>query len=204
MGLQVRLDQRFPGPQNGNRFDFLVDEGMMAAYLLMVLAVLSRVAPFPGMDFTAVGAGLLYFGARRPLREMALPVLALMGTDLYLTIFAYHYPWHTSEYLAKWVCWAAMVVLGRILLRKQVTVTRVVAAPVIASTSFFLITNYAAWVTMPWLYPHTMAGLGTCYVAALPFYRNDLLSTTLITAVAFGVPLVVAKMAEHRAQKMAA
>ncbi len=52
---------------------------MMAAYLLLVLAVLSRVVPFPGMNFTAVGAGLLYFGARRPLREVALPLLALMG-----------------------------------------------------------------------------------------------------------------------------
>jgi len=179
-------------------------EGLMAAYLLIVLAVLSRVVPFPGMNFTAVGAGLLYFGARRPLREMPLPVLALMGTDVYLTVFAYHYPWHTSEYLIKWVCWVAMIVLGRILLSKRVTVARVLGAPVIASTSFFLITNYAAWMTMPWLYPHTAAGLGACYVAALPFYRNDLLSTTLITAVAFGVPVLVRKMAELRAQKIAA
>jgi hypothetical protein len=38
----------------------------------------------------------------------------------------------------------------------------------------------------------------------LPFYRNDLLSTTAITAVAFGLPALAAKMAEHRAAKMAA
>jgi hypothetical protein len=176
----------------------------MAAYLLIVLAVLSRVVPFPGMNFTAVGAGLLYFGARRPLREMALPVLALMGTDFYLTVFAYHYPWHTGAYLVQWACWSAMILLGRVLLSKHVTVARVLGAPVIASTSFFFITNYAAWVMMPWLYPHTAAGLGTCYVAALPFYRNDLLSTTLITVVAFGAPALVAKMTEHRAQKIAA
>jgi hypothetical protein len=175
---------------------------MMGAYLLLVLAVLSRVVPFPGMNFTAVGAGLLYFGARRPLREMALPVLALMGTDVYLTIFAYHYPWHTSQYLISWAWYVAVVVLGRILLKK-VTVTRVVAAPVLASTSFFLISNYAVWVASV-MYPHTMAGLGVCYAAALPFYRNDLLSTTLITVVAFGAPVLVARMTEHRAEKMAA
>jgi len=175
----------------------------MAAYLLLVLAVLSRVVPFPGMNFTAVGAGLLYFGARRPLREMALPVLALMGTDYYLTAFAYHYPWHTSAYLITWAWYAGVVVLGRILLRKQVTVTRVLSAPVLASTSFFLISNYAVWVGSL-LYPHTMAGLGACYAAALPFYRNDLLSTTLITVVAFGTPVLVSKVSEHRAQKIAA
>jgi hypothetical protein len=175
----------------------------MAAYLLIVLAVLSRVVPFPGMNFTAVGAGLLYFGARRPLREMALPVLALMGTDFYLTVFAYHYPWHTSGYLITWAWYAAVVVLGRILLSKRVTVTRVLGGPVLASTSFFAISNYAVWVGSA-MYPHTMAGLGACYAAALPFYRNDLLSTTLITVVAFGAPALVAKMAEHRAAKIAA
>jgi len=175
----------------------------MGAYLLVVLGVLSRAVPFPGMNFTAEGASLLYFGARRPLREMALPLLAFMGTDVYLTVFAYHYPWHTSSYLITWAWYAGVVVLGRVLLRKQVTVTRVLAAPVIAATSFFLISNYAVWVGSL-LYPHTIAGLSACYAAALPFYRNDLLSTTLITVVAFGVPVVVQKMSEHRAHKLAA
>jgi hypothetical protein len=173
----------------------------MAAYLLMVLAVLSRVVPFPGMNFTAVGAGLLYFGARRPLREMALPVLALMGTDYYLTTFAYHYPWRASSYLITWAWYAAVVVLGRILLSQRITVTRVVGAPVLASTSFFAISNYAFWA---WagntMYPHTAAGLGACYVAALPFYRNDLVSTTAITAVAFGVPVLVRDWTSRRAR----
>jgi hypothetical protein len=175
----------------------------MAAYLLVVLGVLSRVVPFPGMNFTAEAASLLYFGARRPMREMVLPVLAFMATDFYLTVFAYHYPWHTSQYLIAWAWYAAVVVLGRILLSRHVTVPRVLGAPVLASTSFFLISNYAVWVGST-LYPHTMAGLGACYVAALPFYRNDLLSTTLITVVAFGVPVLAARVSEHRAQKLAA
>jgi hypothetical protein len=176
---------------------------MMGAYLLLVLAVLSRVVPFPGMNFTAVGAGLLYFGARRPLREMALPVLALMGTDYYLTVFAYRYPFHTSAYLITWAWYAAVVVLGRILLSKQVTVPRVIGGPVLATTSFFAVSNYAVWAGSI-IYPHTAAGLGACYVAALPFYRNDLLSTTLITVVAFGAPVLVRKLNEQRAHKMAA
>ncbi len=171
----------------------------MAAYLLMVLAVLSRVVPFPGMNFTAVGAGLLYFGARRPLREMALPLLALMGTDFYLTKFAYHYPWHTSAYLITWAWYAAAIVLGRIMLKRKVMVTRVVGAPVLASTSFFVVSNYAVWMGGT-MYPHTMAGLGACYIAALPFYRNDLLSTTLIIAVAFGAEALVRDWSSRRAR----
>lgn len=168
----------------------------MAAYLLVVLAVLSRVIPHPWMNFTAVGAGLLYFGARRPLREMALPVLALIGTDCYLTMAFYHYPFHASAYFVTWAWYAAIVVLGRILLR-QVSVTRVLAAPVLASTSFFLISNYVVWMGSL-LYPHTMAGLTACYAAALPFYRNDLLSTTLITGLAFGLPILARRLTEQR------
>ena len=39
----------------------------MPAYLLIALAILTRVAPHPGwFSFTAVGGALLFFGARRP------------------------------------------------------------------------------------------------------------------------------------------
>jgi hypothetical protein len=170
----------------------------MGAYLLIVVAVLSRVLPHPWLNFTAVGGGLLFFGARRPLREAIVPVLAMMGTDVWLTMAFYHYPWHTSAYLVTWFWYAAVVVLGRILLR-QVTVTRVLAAPVIASTSFFLVSNYAVWVGGT-MYPHTMGGLTACYVAGLPFYRNDVLSTLLVTGLAFGLPAMAHRMAGQRAR----
>jgi len=175
----------------------------MAAYLLIVLAVVSRVVPHAWMNFTAVGAGLLYFGARRPLREMALPVLSLMATDYYLTVFAYHYPWHASAYLITWVWYAAVVVLGRIMLKRQVTVTRVIGATVLASTSFFLVSNYAFWVG-GMMYPHTMAGLGACFVAGLPFYRNDLLSTAVVTGLAFVLGVLAKRLNEQRVHKITA
>jgi hypothetical protein len=41
------------------------------------------------------------------------------------------------------------------------------------------------------MYPHTMGGLGACFVAGLPFYRNDLISTALVAGAAFGVPVLV-------------
>lgn len=175
----------------------------MGAYLLIVVAVLSRVMPHPWMNFTAVGGGLLYFGAKRPLREMLLPVSALIATDYFLTVFFYGYAFHTSEYLVTWGWYAAVVVLGRILLRRQATVGRLIAAPVLASTSFFALSNFAVWAAWP-TYPHTLAGLGACYVAGLPFYANDVLSTTLVTGLAFGLPMLAKKMAEMRTQKVAA
>jgi hypothetical protein len=46
----------------------------------------------------------------------------------------------------------------------------VIGSALASSLVFYLTTNFAHW----WLtndYPHTLAGLAACYVAALPFYR---------------------------------
>ena len=175
----------------------------MGAYLLIVVAVLSRVLPHPWMNFTAVGGGLLYFGAKRPLREMALPLLALMATDYFLTVFFYRYPWHTSEYLVTWAWYAGAIVLGRILLSRTVNAGRLAGAAVLASTSFFAVSNFTVWAAWP-TYPHTLAGLAACYAAGLAFYGNDLVSTALVTGLAFGLPMLARKMAEMRAARLAA
>jgi len=169
----------------------------MSAYLLILLAVLSRVAPHPAwLNFTAVGGSLLYFGARRPLRQAILPVALLAATDYYLTVYAYSYPFHISAYLVTWAWYAGIILLGRVLLAKQVSSLRVGTAVAIAPTSFFLITNFAAWIGSP-LYPQTFAGLGMSYVAGLPFYRNDLISTALVTGLAFGLPALARQLGAH-------
>ena len=169
----------------------------MSAYLWVLAAVLSRVIPHPWFSFTAVGAGLLYFGAKRSLRWMFVPVLALAATDYYLTVFAYSYPFHVASYLVTWAWYAAVVVLGALLLKKKVSVLRVGSGAVLASTSFFVVSNYAVWVGSV-MYPHTMAGLATCMAAGLPFYRNDLASTLVFSALAFGLPALARRMGENR------
>ena len=41
------------------------------------------------------------------------------------------------------------------------------------------------------MYPRTLDGLAACLAAGVPFYRNDLVSTGLFLAIAFGVPVLV-------------
>ncbi len=169
----------------------------MSAFLWVIAAVLSRVIPHPWLNFTAVGAGLLFFGSKRSLRWMWIPVAALAATDYYLTVFAYNYPFHLTDYLVTWAWYAAVVVLGALLLKKKVSVLRVGSGAVLASTSFFVVSNYAVWVGSA-MYPHTLAGLMTCFAAGLPFYRNDVASTLAFSALAFGLPVLGRKMAESR------
>ncbi|HUY94491.1 MAG TPA: DUF6580 family putative transport protein [Terracidiphilus sp.] len=172
----------------------------MPAYLLLLAAVLSRVVPHaPWFNFTAVGGALLYFGARRPIRELLAPLAALIATDFCLTVFSYHYAFHLQDYILTWSWYAGAIVLGRVLLSGRITLPRFAAAVIAGPTSFFLLSNFSVWLTGT-MYPMTGAGLLACYTAALPFhgFENDLASTVVVAGLAFGVPVLVRRLRTER------
>ena len=174
----------------------------MIAYLLILLAVLSRylvAGHFQLLNFTAVTGGLIYFGAKRSWREMVGPLFILMASDYCLTTFTYHYAFHWQMYIPTWIWYVAAMVLGQILLKSKTTWVRVAAGAILGPTAFWIISNFAVWSVSSGpasisLYPHTFAGLVACYVAAIPFYGNDLAATSLVLAAAFGVPVLVKKL----------
>ena len=50
---------------------------------------------------------------------------------------------------------------------------------------FFILTNLGVWA-FDTLYPKTIGGLMDCYVMAIPFFGNTLLSSLFYSAVLFG------------------
>jgi hypothetical protein len=180
----------------------------MLAYLVLLLAVLSRILPHAfhavSWNFTAVGGGLLFFGSRmnaangRPTwvtaARLASALAVLIATDYYLTIFAYGYSFHAREYVVTWLWYAAVCLIGMEILHKP-TLLRVAAGVLASSTSFFLLSNFMFWIGWP-AYPHTLAGLAACYTAAIPFYRNDVVSTAITAGALFGLPVLAARIAE--------
>lgn len=170
----------------------------MAAYLVLLLAVLSRILPYSfhsvNLGFTAVGGGLLFFGARRSRWQTVFAVMALMATDYYLTVYAFSYPFHAADYMVTWGWEAAVCLMGYYMLRKKSTGLRVAGAVMASSTSFFIASNFVVWVGSA-MYPHTAAGLGACYVAAIPFYANDVISTAITAGALFGLPALARSIA---------
>jgi hypothetical protein len=169
----------------------------MFSYLFVLGALFSRVLSIPGFGFTAVGAALLYFGARRSPRFFLLPVVVFAAMDYYLTTFAYGYAFRIQDYAVTWAWYLGACWIGYALLRKRVNAGRVVGAALGSSTSFFLVSNFAVWAMMP-TYPHTPGGLSACYIAGLPFYRNDVIATMLLTAAVFGLPALARRFVELR------
>jgi hypothetical protein len=170
----------------------------MLAYVFVLLGVFSRylvLSHVSWLNFTAVGGSLLFFGARRSWREMFIPLAAFMVSDYCLTTYTYHYPFRWQGYVITWAWYLMAMVLGQILLHAKTNFLRGAAAAILGPTSFFIASNYAVWAGGN-LYPHTLAGLGACYVAAIPFYRNDLLSTSLFLAAAFAIEALLRKVRE--------
>lgn len=171
----------------------------MIAFLVLLAAALSRLLPhaFHGtaVNFTAVGAGLLYFGSRRP-RWQAIFAVALMAlTDAYLTRVVYGFPFHIQSYLITWLWYGLVCFIGSDVLR-TISALRVGAAVLASATSFFLLSNFVVWFSSG-MYPHTDSGLLDCYLAALPFYGNDLASTGLLSAALFGLPALARSFSDH-------
>lgn len=177
----------------------------MAAYLVLLFAAFSRILPHffstIAVGFTAVGGGLLFFGARRSRWQAIIAVLALMATDYYLTVFAYGYAWRTSAYLVTWAWYAGICLLGHQMLSGRPSALRVAGGVFASATSFFILSNFAVWMGSA-MYAHTVAGLGACYVAAIPFYANDLISTAITAGALFGLPALARNIAAtlHEAQ----
>jgi hypothetical protein len=177
----------------------------MSPFVVLLLAIASRIIPHTvfhevSWNFTMLGGALLFFGSRMAgsprvaAAKVGAAMIALIATDYYLTVYAYGYAFHASAYLVTWVWYAAVCLLGMGLLQKA-SVPRVAAGAIAAPTSFFLLSNFAVWVGST-MYPHTASGLGACYVAGLPFYRNDVVSTAITAGALFGVPALASRIAD--------
>ncbi len=160
----------------------------MLAIVYVFIALVSRFLPPLGawpFHFLPVGAALLYFGARRPLRQMWLPVALFAASDILLDRFVYHYAF-TADQAVSWIWYAAAIAIGS-LLRARTTVPRLLGASLGISISFFVLSNLSVWLGGG-MYPMTFSGLVACYTAAVPFFRNTLTGDLLFTAVLFGLP----------------
>ena len=175
----------------------------MLAYLVLVLAVLSRLVPHllhtPAWGVTALGGGLLFFGSRLNRRQWwqalaAVPLLA--ATDWYLTAQVYGFPFQLRSYVIPWLWYAAVAVLGSSLLHRRRSVVRVGGAALLSATGFFVLSNGLVWLGGE-MYPRSFAGLLACYAAGLPFYRNDAFSTLALCGLLFGLPVLGRRLAER-------
>jgi hypothetical protein len=139
----------------------------------------------------ALAAGFLF---ANPLVAASVPLAALALSNLVL-------PGYGSLGVAAVVyaatAWPVLLGTCGVLGQDRPRWLAVVGGSLATSLVFFLSTNLAHWAFMA-DYPRTMAGLGECFVAALPFYRWMPVGDAAWTLATFGL-IVAARMAAEAA-----
>jgi hypothetical protein len=140
--------------------------------VLVFLAALSRVLPHP-FNFTPIGAIALFGAAHfsRKAFSFLIPVVAMLLSDAFIG----------TPSLPTYISFTLIAIFGLFFLKKA-TFGRVVAASLVASISFFLITNFFVWYGGI-MYPQNWQGLVTCYVAGLAFYQPTLFGNLFLNTV---------------------
>jgi hypothetical protein len=161
---------------------------------MVLAAALARLVPHPP-NFTPIGAVALFGAAHFPSRWAAflVPLAALFLSDLGLeaaTRLGLYGGWMaggTGFHAGMVVVYGTVVLIAALglLLRRQRTVLTVAGATLASSVLFFVITNFGVWAEGA-LYPRTLAGLLTCYRAAVPFFHWTLLGDACYATVLFG------------------
>jgi len=170
-------------------------ETAAAVVILIVIGVVARTLPHVP-NFAPVTATALFCGAYMHRRYAVLAPIAIMVISDYALLYVnpfgrvsfehFYSPldvWHnTLPYV--YASFAVSAVIGW-LLRERRTAPNVVAASLLGSIQFFLITNAAVWIEGA--YDRGLDGLWQSYAAGIPFFRGTLLGDLLYTSTFFGL-----------------
>ena len=147
-------------------------------FTLIFLAALSRLLPHLP-NFAPITALALFGGMYLDKKHtFIVPIAAMLISDYFIGF----YPGMI------WV-YASFIAIGFIglLLRNHRGVVQTVGATLAGSILFFVVTNFGVWISSQVSYPHNVAGLVECYVAAIPFFRNTLLGDVVYVGAMFGL-----------------
>lgn len=170
---------------------------------LTILGGAARLAQ--NLNFAPVGALSLFAGARlRGWKAYLLPLLLMAVTDPLVTL-RYGYPLRNAYSFATPFIYASFLIYVWIgsRLRRTENPGWIGAGAIAGAVQFFLLTNFGTWLAPGSQYGHTLGGLATCYIAAIPFFRNTMISDLAFAAAFFGLHAVLSRVAV-RSERVAA
>jgi hypothetical protein len=162
---------------NNSQESFLRPRALVISAIVLAVAVL-RIAPHP-MNFAPIGALALFSGAYFASKRAAfvIPLLSLIAGDIFI---GFH-----RLMLYVYLSFLMSVLLG-LFLRHKRSAPRIAVATIAGAIQFFIVTNFAVWVTSTGSYAKTFAGLTACYIAGIPYFWSTLAGDALYVGLLFG------------------
>jgi hypothetical protein len=139
------------------------NSGLYFAISVIIAGALFRFIPhWP--NFTPIAAMALFGGAYFGRKHLAflIPFAAMFLSDL---ILGFH-----KDMWAVYFAFGFTVFIG-MLLKRNIRVINILTASLVSSSLFFLLTNFAAWLSNP-MYPQNFNGLMASYLAGLAFFND--------------------------------
>lgn len=116
----------------------------------------------------------------------AIPLATFLLGDLGIWALSGRLDWAFYAYQPLVYLSLALVTSTGLALRGARTWRGIAGAGLFSSVLYFIVTNFGVWAFGDGaIYPHTMAGLVECYVRALPFFRNTLVSMAIFLPLLF-------------------
>lgn len=193
MSLAVQLPEKYSFQQ------------MQNALIVMAVLMLSRLTlpyclgyypNFSIVDSVALVSGVIF--GRRWLAFFAV-LLAIWLSDIFLNkMLMGHWVLFYPGFYWQYVSYFLIICFGMALNNKP-TPLRLLCFAFLSSVLFFLISNFGTWAC-GLMYALTIDGLLECYTAAIPFYKNTLLSDLFFPLVFFGLRFLAQKSASRWAR----
>lgn len=159
---------------------------------IIFFATLTRFAIPPFFNhlpnFSPIDATALFCGAYFTRRIQAIGVILLsvfIGDILLNKMYGNDWVFFYPGFYWQYSCYILMTGLGA-RLSTNIKVVTVVKTSILAALLFFIVSNFGVWMNGH-LYPKTIEGLISCYYAAIPFFKNTLLSDVIFSMVLFGI-----------------
>ena len=152
----------------------------MLILVIIILGVLTRLIPHPPNFTPILSFALLSSVYSKNNLGILIPISIMVISDFYLG----------THGAMVWVYSALFIIylIGYFFI-KDVSFKNILVGSVVGSLMFFIVTNFGVWLIG---YPKSLAGFVQCYVAAIPFYKNTLISSIFYSAIIHACYIFVA------------
>jgi len=141
----------------------------------------------PMWAFCLFGAAFL----KDRLWALMLPVLVWFAGDLCIGLLMGHVKWSFyPDQPTVYLSYLLLIATG-FWLRENHSAGAVIGTSFAGALLFFIVSNFGQWALNDGtLYPHTASGLLDCYIKAIPFFRNALISLAVYMPILFSPPVL--------------
>jgi len=154
---------------------------VLSAGLLVITAAFTRLFPH-APNFTAVGAMAVFGGSVIKDKKLAflLPLAALLFSDVCLQLFTETKGFYGTTQFFVYAAFLIITALATFMQKRSIA--NIALAAVWSGAIFFVLSNLGVWASSNF-YPKSFAGLGACYAAAIPFYKNEFFGNFILNSI---------------------